>query len=157
MYTYALFLCTVTIQVHGISEHRWSKLDWNCKSAKNKRNSRLLSFDTSRTPQKTTHPTVGGQFSLSFQNEDSRLNAMRYRDEGFDAGTSTFTLFPVAPTFGALQFLNPKTGDQQLKQSKRRQTSMPWVGFEPTIQVFERAKTVHAWDRTVTEMGWYRY
>jgi hypothetical protein len=23
------------------------------------------------------------------------------------------------------------------------QTSMPWVGFEPTIPVFERAKTVH--------------
>jgi hypothetical protein len=24
---------------------------------------------------------------------------------------------------------------------------MPQVGFEPTIPVFERAKTVHAWDR----------
>jgi hypothetical protein len=29
-------------------------------------------------------------------------------------------------------------------QNKRRQTSMPWVGFESTIPVFERTKTVHA-------------
>jgi hypothetical protein len=28
-------------------------------------------------------------------------------------------------------------------QNKRTQTSMPWVGFEPTIPAFERAKTVH--------------
>jgi hypothetical protein len=35
-------------------------------------------------------------------------------------------------------------------QNKRRQTSMPWVGFEPMIPAFERAKTVHALDRTAT-------
>jgi hypothetical protein len=29
-------------------------------------------------------------------------------------------------------------------QNKGTQTSMPWVGFEPMISVFERAKTVHA-------------
>jgi hypothetical protein len=29
------------------------------------------------------------------------------------------------------------------------------VGFEPTIPVFERAKTVHALDRAVTVIGWY--
>jgi hypothetical protein len=27
---------------------------------------------------------------------------------------------------------------------------MPWVGFEPTIPVFEREKTVHALDRAAT-------
>jgi hypothetical protein len=27
---------------------------------------------------------------------------------------------------------------------------MPWVGFEPTIPVFEWAKTVHALDRVAT-------
>jgi hypothetical protein len=27
---------------------------------------------------------------------------------------------------------------------------MPQVGFEPTVQVFERAKTVHALDRAAT-------
>jgi hypothetical protein len=35
-------------------------------------------------------------------------------------------------------------------QNKRRQTSMPWVGFEPTIPVFARVKTFHAWDRAAT-------
>jgi hypothetical protein len=61
----------------------------------------------------------------------------------------------------SLQFLNhstvgrtPWTRDQPVArplstqtQNKRRQTSIPWVGFEPTIPVFERAKTVHACDR----------
>jgi hypothetical protein len=35
-------------------------------------------------------------------------------------------------------------------KNKRTQTSMPGVGFELTIPVFERAKTVHALDRAVT-------
>jgi hypothetical protein len=30
---------------------------------------------------------------------------------------------------------------------------MPRVGFEPTIPVFERAKTVHALDRATTGIG----
>jgi hypothetical protein len=30
---------------------------------------------------------------------------------------------------------------------------MPGVGFEPTIPVFERTKTVHALDRAVTLIG----
>jgi hypothetical protein len=36
------------------------------------------------------------------------------------------------------------------KQNKRTPTSMPRVGFEPTIPVFERAKTVHSLDRAAT-------
>jgi hypothetical protein len=32
---------------------------------------------------------------------------------------------------------------------------MPWVGFEPTIPVFERAKTVHALDRAAIVIGQY--
>jgi hypothetical protein len=31
---------------------------------------------------------------------------------------------------------------------------MPWVGFEPTIPVFERAKTVHALDREATVISY---
>jgi hypothetical protein len=43
-------------------------------------------------------------------------------------------------------------------QNKRTQTSMPPVGFELTITVFERAKTVHALDRAATLVGpIYRY
>jgi hypothetical protein len=30
---------------------------------------------------------------------------------------------------------------------------MPWVGFEPTIPAFKRAKTVHALDRAATVIG----
>jgi hypothetical protein len=30
---------------------------------------------------------------------------------------------------------------------------MPWVRFEPTIPVFERAKTVHALERTAAVKG----
>jgi hypothetical protein len=38
-------------------------------------------------------------------------------------------------------------------QNKRTQTSVPRVGFEPTTQVLERAKTVHALGRAVTVTG----
>jgi hypothetical protein len=38
-------------------------------------------------------------------------------------------------------------------QNKCTQTSMPWVGFEPTIPMSERAKTVYALDRTATVSG----
>jgi hypothetical protein len=66
------------------------------------------------------------------------------------------------------QFLNPYTvgrppwtGDQPVSrplpthrttqtENKRTQTSMTRVGFEPTIPVFQRAKTVHALDRAAT-------
>jgi hypothetical protein len=38
-------------------------------------------------------------------------------------------------------------------QNKRTQISMPGVGFEPMTPVFERAKTVHAFDRAATVIG----
>jgi hypothetical protein len=38
-------------------------------------------------------------------------------------------------------------------QNKRTKTSMSGVGFEPTIPVFERAKTVHALHRAATVIG----
>jgi hypothetical protein len=38
-------------------------------------------------------------------------------------------------------------------QNKSRRTSMPWVGFEPSIPAFKRAKTVHALDRAATVIG----
>jgi hypothetical protein len=41
-------------------------------------------------------------------------------------------------------------------QSKCTQTSMSLVGFEPTIRVFELAKTVHALDRAATVLSYYR-
>jgi hypothetical protein len=38
-------------------------------------------------------------------------------------------------------------------QNKRTQTSMPGVGFEPTIPVFERAETVRPFHRAATMIG----
>jgi hypothetical protein len=34
---------------------------------------------------------------------------------------------------------------------------MPWVGFEPTIPVYERAKTVHALDRAANVISYEYY
>jgi hypothetical protein len=68
------------------------------------------------------------------------------------------------------QFLNlytvgmtPWTGDQHVSrplpthrtetQNKRTQTFMPWVGFEPTIAAFERAKRVQALEHATTVIG----
>jgi FAD synthase len=38
-------------------------------------------------------------------------------------------------------------------QNKHRNTSMPRVGFKPTIPAFERVKTVHVLDRAATVIG----
>jgi hypothetical protein len=38
-------------------------------------------------------------------------------------------------------------------QNKCTHTSMPWLGFEPTIPVFQRAKRVHALDHAATVIG----
>jgi hypothetical protein len=59
---------------------------------------------------------------------------------------------------------NPLTGDQPIArplsthrttqtQNKHIQTSMPWVGFEPMIPAFERAKWVNALDSAATAIG----
>jgi hypothetical protein len=41
------------------------------------------------------------------------------------------------------------------KQNKRTETSLLGVGFETTIVVFERAKTVQALDRAATVIGYW--
>jgi hypothetical protein len=83
----------------------------------------------------------------------------------------SFLLLPLSvKCFVSLQFLNPETvgrtpwmGDQPAArplptqtQNKHRQTPMPSVGFEPTVPVFEQAKTVHALDHVATMMGSYK-
>jgi hypothetical protein len=58
----------------------------------------------------------------------------------------------------------PWTGDQPVarslpthraiqRQNKRTQTSMPRVGFEPTVPASERAKSVLALDRAASMIG----
>jgi hypothetical protein len=65
--------------------------------------------------------------------------------------------------------MTPRTGEQpcretatytgQQKQKKRGQVSMPRVGFEPTIPVFEQTKTFRVLDRaaTVVSVGYPRF
>jgi hypothetical protein len=81
-------------------------------------------------------------------------------------------LQPFVGPWPLLQFRNrlytngrtPWTGDQPVvrlltahriaqTQNKHTHTSMPRVRFEPTIPVFERAKTVQALDRAATVIG----
>jgi hypothetical protein len=55
----------------------------------------------------------------------------------------------ISPSQG--RYLNK---EQRKTRNKRiHQTSMPSVGFEPTIPAFERGKTVHALDRAATVTG----
>jgi hypothetical protein len=80
-------------------------------------------------------------------------------------------LQPFVGTWPLVSFLifytvsrTPWTGDQPVTrplpihrttqtQNKRIQTSMPRVGFETTLPVFERTKTVHALDFEATVIG----
>jgi hypothetical protein len=39
-------------------------------------------------------------------------------------------------------------------QNKHKQTSIPRVGFEPTIPLFEWVKTFYALDRAAAVIGW---
>jgi hypothetical protein len=50
--------------------------------------------------------------------------------------------------------ISPSQG-RYLHTEQHKQTSMPRVGFEPKIPVFELAKTVHALDRAATEICRY--
>jgi hypothetical protein len=43
------------------------------------------------------------------------------------------------------------------RQNKRTQTSMPRLRFEPTIPAFERAKTGHILDRAATMIATVMY
>jgi hypothetical protein len=73
-----------------------------------------------------------------------------------------FSLMIILQTVGLLwrvisssQGLYLNTGQHKHRiYTYTHQTSMPCVGFEPTIPVSERAKTVHALDRSVTVTGY---
>jgi hypothetical protein len=82
----------------------------------------------------------------------------------------SMALQPFVETWPLFQVLDlshgrtPSTGDQHVvrplrahrtaqRQNKHTQTSMPWVGFKPTIPVCERTKTVHALYLAATVIG----
>jgi hypothetical protein len=59
-----------------------------------------------------------------------------------------------APCMGDRPGARPLPTDRTTQvQNKRTQISKSRVGFEPTMPVFKRAKTVHALDRATTVIG----
>jgi hypothetical protein len=61
------------------------------------------------------------------------------------------------PWKGDYPVARPLPTQEQHKQNKRTQTSMPRVGFKPTVPVFELAKTVRSLNRADTVIGNLRF
>jgi hypothetical protein len=66
-------------------------------------------------------------------------------------GLGRFVSFLIFHTVGRTPWMGDQPVARQLPahraaqtQNKRTRTFMPRVGFEPTIPIFKRAKTVHA-------------
>jgi hypothetical protein len=70
----------------------------------------------------------------------------------------TVICWTLAAFFSFVILYTPGTGDQPVsrptpthrttqRENKRKQTSIPRVGFEPTTPMCERVKTIHAYDR----------
>jgi hypothetical protein len=77
-----------------------------------------------------------GPWPLIFQSHD------RFTDGGIPWASDQLVGRPL-----------PKHRTRQTQNKHIYQTSMPCVGFEPTIPSFEQAKTVHALDPSVTVIG----
>jgi hypothetical protein len=104
---------------------------------------------------------------MSIETEECKLNPPRtifnYPTMALQPFVGPWPLFQFLDLFaksvGLLgRGINPSQGrylhtGQHKHKNKRTQTSMPQVGSEPTIPVFERAKTVHALDRAATVIG----
>jgi hypothetical protein len=100
---------------------------------------------------------------------ETRLNEAVFDDHGYSICLLLYSpLLDLGRFFSFLIFYTggrtPWKGDQSVArplpvhriaqtQNKLTQTSMPRVGFEPMIPVFEREKTVHALDLAATVMG----
>jgi hypothetical protein len=54
---------------------------------------------------------------------------------------------------GLYLYTNTEKHTHTHKHTHKHWTSMPWVGFEPTIPASERAKTEHVLDRSATVTG----
>jgi hypothetical protein len=66
--------------------------------------------------------------------------------------TSNLTISRTLWT-GDQPYLKAATYPRRHKQQKREQISVPQVGLEPTIPVFEQAKMFHASDRAAIAIG----
>jgi hypothetical protein len=95
--------------------------------------------------------------NLKFSRNVSESARVIYSPTTLSWGLAAFSNFLILYTVD----MTPWTGYQPVTkplptlrttqtQNKRTETSMPWVGFEPTISAFERDETVHAVDRAAT-------
>jgi hypothetical protein len=124
-----------------------------------------------------TEAICSSETSVDFQRatrryipEDSTLHKHRCENLKSYLSVSLWLYSPCGPWL-RFQFLNlytvgrtPWTGDKPVARplptrrttnNKCRQTTMARVVLEPTIPVFERAKTFHALDRAATVIGTY--
>jgi hypothetical protein len=85
-------------------------------------------------------------FSLAVQPPWALASAFQFHDHFTDGRTSWTSDQLVARPL-------PKHRTIQTQNKYTHQTSMPCVGFEPTIPASERAKTLHALDRSATVTG----
>jgi hypothetical protein len=68
-------------------------------------------------------------------------------------GLGRFFSFLILYTVSSLDGGSARRKASIYTQNKRTRTSMPRVGFEPTIPVFEEAKAVNASDGAATVIG----
>jgi hypothetical protein len=112
------------------------------------------------------HRTLSNPFGLRLSSFDINLcSPVCYHS--FINGSTALCWALVLPEFRYLFYTvgrTPWTGDQTVArplpthrtthtQNVRTQTSLLWVGIEPTIPAFELAKTVHALDSAATLIG----
>jgi hypothetical protein len=99
----------------------------------------------------------GTTFSVHIQSHTSSLQFIYGSTALVDLGRFfSFLIYRESVWFPGRGSARPKhlfTHRSAQTLTKRTQTSMPWVGFEPTIPVFERAKEVHALDCAATVIG----
>jgi hypothetical protein len=120
------------------------------------RTNHLFSFDMTWTTQKMACPMH--VFNAMGTHSLSRWLAIigGFQQVGGDTQTARWS-HKLPSIFFLNNGINPSQGRYLHRttqiQKKRRQTCMPWVGFEPTTPVFERVKTVHVLDCTATVIG----
>jgi hypothetical protein len=66
-------------------------------------------------------------------------------------------LDPIHSRYDPLDGESARRKASTYTQNKRKQTSMPRVGFKSTTPVLELARTVHAADRAATGIGLWNY
>jgi hypothetical protein len=87
------------------------------------------------------------KFHVTPSGEEGIRETLRFTTVSYLRQSVGFLGRGISPSQGRYLYRTIQT------QNKLKQTSLRCVGFEPTIPVFERTKTVHALDHAVTVIG----